>query len=101
MLAKRFALPVLLSATLVFGVACTKTLDVADLKLEEDLKAVGEAETGIPVTEVDCPEEIEDPEEGTEFQCDLTLEDGSVITVNLSLEEGEDDKLQATYQGIE
>lgn len=101
MTTKRFAvLALVLSFALVAG-ACSKSVNVADLELEEDLKQVGEAETLQPVTDVSCPETIDDAEDGSEFSCELTLEDGSMATANLKLEEDEDGAFQATYQGID
>ena len=98
---KRFSiLALVLSFALIAG-ACSKSVNVADLELEEDLKQVGEAETLQPVTEVSCPETIEDAEDGSTFSCELTLEDGSTATANLRLEEDEDGAFQANYDGLE
>lgn len=90
----------LLSALFVLG-ACSKTLDVGDLELEPDLTAAVEEGSGQKVTDIKCPETIDDPKEGTPFSCDVTVEDGQVITVNLELQEQEDGKLQATFVGID
>lgn len=98
-LRKSAVVPVLLSCALAFG-GCSKSVDVADFELEGDLTAVVEAETLQTVTDVSCPETIDDPEAGTTFQCDVELEDGSTVTVNLELEE-DDGEFSATYQGIE
>ena len=98
---RRFAiLALLLSFALVAG-ACSKSVNVADLELEEDLKQVGEAETLQPVTEVSCPETIEDAQDGSTFSCELTLDDGSTATANLKLEEDDEGAFQATYEGID
>lgn len=61
----------------------------------------GETETLQLVTDVSCPETIEDAEDGSTFSCELTLEDGSTATANLELEEDEDGAFPATYQGID
>ena len=99
--AKRFSiLALVLSFALVLG-ACSKSLTVADLELEEDLSSVAETETGGTVTDVSCPESIDDPADGTTFSCDLSMEDGSTLTANLELEESEDGTFQATFQGFD
>jgi hypothetical protein len=98
---KRFAILALVLSFALLAGACSKSLNVADLELEEDLKQVGEAETLQPVSEVSCPETIDDPAAGTTFSCELTLEDGSTATANLELEEDEDGAFQATYVGID
>jgi hypothetical protein len=98
---KRFAILALVLSFALLAGACSKSLNVADLELEEDLKQVGEAETLQPVSEVSCPETIDDPAAGTAFSCELTLEDGSTATANLELEEDEDGAFQATYVGID
>lgn len=90
---------VLLSA-LALG-ACSQSVNVADLELEEDLRDVGEAETQMAVTDVTCPESIDDAADGSEFSCELELEDGSTVTANLTLEEDDEGTFQATYQGLE
>ena len=100
MLRKSIVLPLLLSFSLVFT-GCSKSIDVADLEIENDLKAAGEAESGQTVSEVDCPEKVEEPKDGVAFSCDLVLEDGSTVTANLTLEEDADGKFQATFQGFE
>ena len=100
MLRKSIVLPLLLSFSLVFT-GCSKSIDVADLEIENDLKAAGEAESGQTVSEVDCPEKVEDPKDGAAFSCDLVLEDGSTLTANLTLEEDAGGKFQATFQGFE
>ncbi len=99
MFRKSLGVAVLLACVLVF-VGCSKSVDVADFELEGDLTAVVESETLQTVTDISCPETIEDPEAGTTFQCDVDLEDGTTVTVNLELEES-DGKFSATYQGIE
>lgn len=93
----------LVAFVLAFGfvaAACSNTVSVEDLELDSDLKSLGETETGQPVTEVDCPEEV-NAEEGYEFSCDLTLEDGSTITANLVMKEGDDGKFQANLDSID
>lgn len=98
---KRFAvLTLVLSLALLLG-ACSKTLNVADLELEEDLSTVAETETGGTVSDVSCPEEIDDPADGAAFTCELSLEDGSTLTANLELEEADDGSFQATFQGFD
>lgn len=100
MLRKSIVLPLLLSFSLVFT-GCSKSIDVADLEIENDLKAAGEEASGQPVSEVNCPEKIEEPKDGAAFSCDLVLEDGSTLTANLILEEDEDGKFQSKLQGFE
>jgi hypothetical protein len=89
-----------MSGALVFS-GCSKTLNVADLEIEQDLKDVGEAETLQTVTDVTCPDEISDPKDGTTFTCELKLDDGSTVTANLKLSESDDGTFQANYEGIE
>ncbi len=101
MIGKRLVLLVLVLSSALVVSGCTKTLAVSDLQLEEDLTAVVETETGQAVADVTCPEEIEDPEDGTTFTCDLELDDGSTVTANIELEEEENGNFTATYQGLE
>lgn len=97
----RLALPAALLAGALLFTGCSKTIQVSDLEIEQDLKDIGQQETGQTVTDVSCPEEINDPKDGTPFACDLTLDDGSTVTANLTLEVQENGNFQATYQGIE
>ena len=101
MLRNRAAIPAVLLASALFFTGCSKTINVSDLEITEDLKSIGQQETGQSVTDVSCPEQIDDPKDGTAFSCDLTLEDGSTVTANLTLEVQENGNFQATYQGIE
>ncbi len=96
----RLAVTALLASALILT-GCSKTLNVDDLELTEDLTDVVEAETGSVVTDVSCPDTLEDPEAGTTFDCDVEAEDGSTVTVHLELEQDEDDTFRATYQGID
>ena len=77
--------------------ACSNTLQVSDLELEPDLIAAVEDASGQKVTDVECPEEIEDPKEGTKFFCDVTVEGGDSVTIDLELRETEDGELQAHF----
>jgi hypothetical protein len=99
-LRKHAALPALILAMGLLFVACSKTLNVSDLAIESDLKQVGETQTGQTVTDVSCPDQIDDPKDGTTFECELTLEDDSKLTAKLELKET-DGKFQATLQGLE
>lgn len=89
-------LMLLVSSLFVLG-ACTKTLDVSDLELEPDLTAAVEDASGQKVTDIECPEEIEDPKEGTRFSCDVTVESGQSVTIDLELKETEGGELQAHF----
>ena len=81
--------------------ACSKSVNVEDLDLEEDLTSVVEVETGQTVADLSCPETVDDAKDGSEFSCDAELDDGSTVTVNLKLEETSDNTFRATYEGIE
>lgn len=87
-------------AATVLG-ACSKSVNVEDLDLEEDLTGVVEAETGQTVADLSCPETVDDAKDGSEFSCDAELDDGSSVTINLKLEETEDNIFRATYEGLE
>lgn len=81
--------------------ACSKSVSVEDLDLEEDLTAVVESETGQTVADLSCPDTVDDAKDGSEFSCDAELDDGSTVTVNLKLEETSDNTFRATYEGID
>jgi hypothetical protein len=55
-------------------VSCTKTLDID--KLKASIKSTVEKNTSSKVTSVDCPSTVKQ-EQGGDFQCTITLSDGS------------------------
>ena len=70
-----------LAVMLLLLAACSKTLEMDDV--ESEIQDGITEQTGIPVSDVDCPDEVE-AEEGGTFECTATGEDGSEATVEVT-----------------
>lgn len=67
-------------ALLALG-ACSKTLEMDDV--ESEIQNGIAEQTGVTVTSVECPDEVE-AAEGDTFECTATAEDGSEATVEVT-----------------
>jgi hypothetical protein len=79
---KRYLIVVL---TVVLLPACSISfgggLDMEEL--EENIDTEFESQTGVALTSIDCPEEM-DQEEGLNFTCDVTTEDGDELVIDVT-----------------
>jgi major membrane immunogen (membrane-anchored lipoprotein) len=70
----------------ILALSGCKKLDLR--KLESAVKTEAEAQTGIKVASVKCPESRE-IKKGDTFECTLTAEDGSAVAVNVEQTDGD------------
>ena len=76
----RFVRVAVLAATLLLA-ACGKVIDTEEL--ESQLATELQAQTGVTVTSVDCPEDV-DAEQGDTFNCTATADDGSTADIKVT-----------------
>jgi hypothetical protein len=89
---------IILATALLLGAACTVTRNLDTEELEQRIAAELQAQVGVTPTSVDCPDDVP-AEEGTQFECTATSDDGSTATITATVGEGSNVTWEVTSTG--